>query len=228
MDAAAGLRLVVGETAGVTTSPAAGSDPHAGAMPARPVIVVLAAGAGSRFDGDGHKLSAPLSPAAPNRSDSVIERSITNAIAADIGPVVVVAGAVADIVPRHLLDAVTVTHNDRWQEGQITSLHRGIAAARALGASSVIVGLADQPFIEPSAWRTVAHATGPIVVATYAGTRANPVKLDAEVWELLPTTGDEGARALMRVRPDLVREVACTGSPADIDTTEDLRRWQSN
>jgi CTP:molybdopterin cytidylyltransferase MocA len=197
-------------------------------MPTRPVIVVLAAGAGSRFDGDGHKLSASLTPSDATRSGSVIERSVTNALAADVGPVVVVTGAVADIVPGRLLDAVTVTHNDRWHEGQITSLHCGIATARTLGATSVVVGLADQPFIEPSAWRAVAHTTGPIVVATYAGTRANPVKLDAEVWELLPSAGDEGARALMRVRPDLVREVACTGSPADIDTTEDLRRWQSN
>ncbi len=158
----------------------------------------------------------------------MIERSLASAIAADVGPVVVVTGAVADVVPAHLADSVTVRHNRRWDVGQITSLHAGIDAARALGATTVVVGLADQPFIDPAAWRSVAEAAGPIVVATYDGRRANPVKLDAAVWDLLPTTGDEGARALMRVRPELVREVACTGSPADIDTTGDLRRWQSN
>lgn len=190
--------------------------------------MLLAGGAGSRFHGDGHKLSAKISSGGTDHDESVIERSLANAVAADVGPIVVVTGAVADIVPISMLEVVTVRHNDRWRDGQITSLHAGIDAARELGATSVIVGLGDQPFIDPTAWRTVAHANGPIVVASYGGRRANPVKLDREVWDLLPTTGDEGARALMRVRPELVREVACTGSPADIDTTEDLRRWQSN
>ena len=158
----------------------------------------------------------------------MIERALASAIAADVGPVVVITGAASDIVPIHLADSVIVRHNERWDEGQITSLRSGIAAARSLGATSVVVGLADQPFIEPEAWKAVAEAEGPIAVATYDGRRANPVKLDAEVWDLLPTAGDEGARSLMRLRPDLVREVTCTGSPADIDTTEDLRRWQSN
>lgn len=206
------------------------------------VVVVLAGGAGTRFQGAGHKLSASLdvegdethaAPGADTVSEppigrTVIERSLASALAADIGPVVVVTGAVADIVPASLAESVTAWHNPDWADGQITSVRVGIDAARSMGASSVVIGLADQPFVEPAAWRAVATAPGSIVVATYDGRRGNPVKLDAAVWDLLPTAGDEGARALMRVRPDLVREVACVGSSADIDTTEDLRRWQSN
>lgn len=212
----------------MTAPPTHGSAPHAGVIRERCAVVVLAAGAGSRFHGGVHKLSARFRQSGHDDGSTVIERSLASALAAEVGPVVVVTGAVPDIVPVHLLDSVMVRHNARWDEGQITSVHAGIDAARALGASTVVVGLADQPFIDPAAWRAVASTAGPIVVATYGGRRANPVKLDATVWELLPTSGDEGARALMRVRPELVREVACTGSPADIDTTEDLRRWQSN
>ena len=212
----------------MTAPLAPGSAPHAGVIRCQRVVVLLAAGAGSRFHGDVHKLSAIFHRSDDGADPTVIERSLASALAADIGPVVVITGAVADVVPAHLAGLVTVRHNERWHEGQITSLHAGIDVARSLGATTVVVGLADQPFIDPSGWRSVAEADGPIVVATYDGRRANPVKLDAEVWDLLPDTGDEGARALMRVRPELVREVACSGSPADIDTTEDLRRWQNN
>ena len=121
-----------------------------------------------------------------------------------------------------------VVVNDRWRDGQISSVHAGITAAAERGADRVVIGLADQPFVTPDDWRTVAQAPGPICVATYGGRRGNPVGLDRSVWALLPATGDEGARALMRTRPDLVREVACSGSPADIDTVEDLHRWQNN
>jgi molybdenum cofactor cytidylyltransferase len=218
----------VDQTAIVPISPPSQTTPHAGVMRSDQVVVLLAAGAGTRFHGAGHKLTEKIVANDANRQVTVIEQALTSALSANLGPVVVVTGAVHDVVPAHLVGSVVVRHNERWSEGQITSLLAGIDTARSLGASSVVVGLADQPFIEPAAWIAVAAAAGPIAVATYAGRRANPVKLDAEVWDLLPASGDEGARALMRVRPDLVREVACSGSPADIDTTEDLRRWQSN
>ncbi len=222
------MGAVLSGDADAMAAPPPESAPYAGGMEQLTVVIVLAGGAGSRFTGEGHKLSAHLDNGTGGRPRTLIDHTLTHALASKVGPVVVVTGAAGDIVPEHLADDVTVAHNDRWQEGQITSLQRGIEAARTLDATSVIVGLGDQPFISPAAWQAVATAAGPIAVATYDGQRANPVKLDADVWELLPTTGDEGARALIRVRPELVREVACSGSPTDIDTTEDLRRWQSN
>jgi molybdenum cofactor cytidylyltransferase len=188
-------------------------------------VLLLAAGAGRRFLGEGHKLLAVLPATAREPAESVFERSLRHARDAGLGPVVVITGALHLAVPA--ADDVVVCHNPRWSDGQITSLHAGIDIIRSTGRSAVVVGLADQPFVAPEDWRAVAAAPGPIAVATYDGRRANPVRLDAEVWDLLPTHGDEGARALMRVRPDLVREVACAGSPADIDTEEDLRRWQN-
>jgi molybdenum cofactor cytidylyltransferase len=193
----------------------------------RTVLVVLAAGGGTRFRSDPdatHKLLARLPADDDDPSSTVAERSIAHAVDAGVGPVVVVTGAVDLPLPP----SVRGVDNPNWASGQMSSVRTGIEAAAAMGAGAVVVGLADQPGVRPEAWRAVAGHEGPIAVATYAGRRGNPVRLDEEVWDLLPAGGDEGARALMRARPELVREVACVGSPADIDTVEDLRRWQNS
>ena len=118
--------------------------------------------------------------------------------------------------------------NPRWRDGSATSLQAGLAKAAELGADGPSIALADQPFVTAEAWQTVAAADAAVAVATYDGVRGHPVQLRADVWPLLPTDGDEGARALMRLRPDLVREIPCRGSAVDIDTVEDLRRWQNS
>ena len=140
-------------------------------MPATTAVVILAAGAGSRYGGDGHKLLATLPANGAETPATVIERSLAHVLDAAIGPVIVIRGAAPDIVPVALIDQVTVRHNRRWAEGQMTSLRAGLAAAAELDCSSVVVGLADQPFITPAAWRSVATTSAPFArgVNQYAG-----------------------------------------------------------
>lgn len=190
------------------------------APPAPPptcVAILLAAGGGERFEGATHKLLAPL------RGGPVAARAVKAVLRAGFSHVVVVTGAVPLPLPDH--PALHVVHHPGWHAGQATSLQVGLDAARSLGADSVVVGLADQPFITADDWRRVAAAGSAIAVATFDGHRSPPVLLDRSVWPLLPASGDEGARALMRLRPELVSEIPCTGNPGDVDTLEDLARW---
>ena len=182
---------------------------------------VLAAGAGERFrasGGDGPKQLAMVD------GQTLVARAVATAVAAGLDEVVVVAGAV-DLTGAGL--PVTVLDNPRWSDGIATSLQVAVRHAETAGHDAVVVGLADQPGITAEAWRAVATATDrpPIAVATYDGIRGNPVGLSRSVWPALPQTGDEGARMLLRRRPELVQAVPCDGRRDDIDTLEDLDRW---
>ena len=180
-------------------------------------VVLLAAGGGSRFGGSHHKLLTSVA------GKTVFEWALRSALEASIGPVAVVWGSVE--LPRYAgSEAVTYLHNDAWASGIASSVHLALQWANDCGLQSVVIGLGDQPCVPPSAWTAVANSNSPLAVATYAGVRANPVKLHAEFFALVPKTGDEGARSLLRSHPELVAEVPCTGSGIDVDHVEDIER----
>jgi CTP:molybdopterin cytidylyltransferase MocA len=179
--------------------------------------VVLAAGGGTRFGGPGHKLLAGF------RGRPLVWWALAAAEAARLDEVAVVVGAVdlGVAVP----EGVRVIENPDWTSGQASSLQSAVSWAFERQHEAVVVGLGDQPLVPSSAWAAVAASASPVAVATFHGQRRPPVRLDRSVWSLLPTAGDEGARVLMKQRPDLVREVICEGQPADIDYEEDLNQW---
>lgn len=182
------------------------------------VLALLAAGAGSRFVGPVHKLRASL------RTGTVFEQSLAAAVDSHVGPVAVVWGAVLldDLSPPD----VTMLHNPDWSHGQATSIQTAIDWATRIDATSLIIGLGDQPGRTADCWRAVADATtGPIVGCGDRTLFTPPVRLDREVWGLLPKVGDVGARALIRDHPTLVYTVTCSGQPDDVDTMEDLSKW---
>ena len=188
-------------------------------LPQPQIAVILAAGSSTRFV-DGPKQLAQL-----NGQPLVAIAAQAALDAGCFASVLVVAGAVPleGIVP----EGVVIIDNPLWASGQASSLLAGIAAARDAGAQAVVVGLADQPFVAAEAWQLVSRMETelPIVVATYKGQRGNPVRLGVEVWDDLPNEGDEGARVLLRGRPELVAAVACPGDASDVDTVEDLEQW---
>ncbi len=189
--------------------------------------VILAAGGGSRFNRGGVEGMPGEKLLHVVDGRALVTWAITPALDAGFDEVVVVGGA-ADLTAV-ITGFVTLLQNDDWPKGQATSLRVGLEWCASRGHTSAVIGLGDMPGLTVGAWRAVADAPqGPIVFATYDGKRAHPVRLDAEIWSMLPTEGDEGARALVRRHPELAREVACTGAPTDIDTPQDLQRGRED
>jgi CTP:molybdopterin cytidylyltransferase MocA len=181
--------------------------------------VLLAAGSGTRFSGSQHKLLSHID------GQTIISRSLTAMTGSGLDGFIVVSGALD--ISQHIGDAEEV-HNPDWKTGQRSSVITAMQFARAQGYDAIVVGLADQPFLTSQSWSKVSSSPSPIAIATYSGTRGNPVRLHSSVWntfEDLDADPDAGARSLIHLHPELVREVACEGNSADIDTTEDLDTW---
>ena len=185
--------------------------------------VLLAAGEGSRFGRP--KALVELD------GQTLAERGVTLLRAGGTDPVLIVTGAAqVELRPEH--QARTV-YNGEWRTGMGSSLRAALRALTELEAGpemgAVVVALADQPLVGAAAvGRLIAayQAGADVAVAAYAGKPRNPVLLAREHWpEVIATaTGDQGARAFLRARPELVTLVECgdTGRPDDIDTPADL------
>ncbi len=204
--------------------------------------VLLAAGEGSRFAASVHSSDSMVSTESvpPHkllvdfRGRPLAAWAVEALLTVSFDQSYLVTGSV-DLEPaltwlRHnrrslpLADLTLVT-NKRWSAGQATSIGTALDRAIEDGHQAVVIGLADQPLVPASAWSSVADGDGPIVVATFAGERRPPVKLDRSVWPRIPRVGDAGARSVIRAHPELVSEVPCLGNPVDIDTVKDLRAW---
>jgi CTP:molybdopterin cytidylyltransferase MocA len=144
-------------------------------------------------------------------------------LAAGLDETIVVTGAapLAELIPP----GATEVHNPEGATGQASSLQVAVAHARARGHDAIVVGLGDLPGIPAEAWQLVSASGAQLATAVIEGRRTPPVRIGESLWAELPTEGDEGARVLMRSRPELVVPVTCPGTPVDIDTAEDLVRW---
>ena len=191
--------------------------------------VLLAAGQGSRFG----------RPKALVELDgrTLAERGVTMLRAGGADPILIVTGAAqVDLGPDH---QARIVYNGEWRTGMGSSLRAALRALTepevgqeaGLEVGAAVVALADQPLVGAEAvGRLIAayQAGAGVAVAAYGGKPRNPVLLAREHWPevIAAATGDQGARAFLHARPELVTLVECgdTGRPDDIDTPADLER----
>jgi molybdenum cofactor cytidylyltransferase len=196
-------------------------------MHPRPVIVVVAAGRGSRFEASPsapHKLLAVLDGA------TVLDRTLRHAVASHL-PVVVVTtarlvDAAAGVVALRDIVVVPDAPSDaglRPELGMGYSIAAGVAARG--DASGWLILPADLPLVRPDTLLAVAAALAehPIAYAQHRGRRGHPVGFSAELYsELVALQGDDGARRIVARYPSQAVSVDDPGALLDVDTADDL------
>ena len=146
---------------------------------------------------------------------------------AGLGRVVLVLGHDAEAIRSAAnLEGVDVAFNARYAEGMSTSLQAGLAAMGP-DVEGAVVATGDQPFIGAALIADLVaerQRTGKAMVATdYGAYQGPPMYLGREVWPLAAAIrGDQGARALLGSRPDLMGtiRVADPVPGLDVDTEE--------
>ena len=188
-------------------------------MKNEPAVVVLAAGAGSRYHGTRHKLSEQLG------GETVLVRTLRYAIASGMSVVLVISEALIAEAKGLVAPADMVVVEPRLQASW--GMGDSIAAGVSIHASATgwLVLPADMPLVRPSSLRAVADALDqqPIAFAQHRGRRGHPVGFGAELFsELVMLKGDEGARRLLARYPTAAVELDDPGVLFDIDTVDDL------
>jgi molybdenum cofactor cytidylyltransferase len=205
----------------------------------RPAVIVLAAGRGLRFLGEGHKLEqrlgvGELDPEAGPAADSVLAHTLAHAIATGMRVVVVTTqklmASVQPLVAAR--DVVAIPEFD--SQGRAAPIGMGYSIAAGVAATGDANGWlilpADMPLVRPASILAVACALDqfPVAYAQHHGRQGHPVGFSAELFsELIDLQGDEGARRIVARYPSQAVEVDDPGVLIDVDTVEDLARLQS-
>jgi molybdenum cofactor cytidylyltransferase len=187
-----------------------------------PVVVVLAAGRGSRFRGPEHKLAQALG------SSNVLGTTLRQVLASRLPMVVVATAALAEVAKRSVATRDIVVVPDVGTPGP-EPLGMGYSIASGVSArpdaSGWLILPGDMPMVKPASLQAVARELGQytVVYAQYRGQRGHPVGFAAELYsELVALSGDDGARRLVARYPAHGVEVDDPGVLIDIDTEADL------
>jgi molybdenum cofactor cytidylyltransferase len=185
-------------------------------------IIILAAGSSSRLGEPKQNLVY--------KGKTLLQNAIDTAISSLCKPVIIVLGANADVTKATIENLpVNILKNEFWQEGMASSIRLGITELKKIEpkASSVILMLCDQPFVDTSLINKLVQSQSEkgIVASAYNDTIGVPVLFDELYFEeLLQLKGQEGAKTLLLKYPDDIVMIGFHLGSVDIDTIEDYEK----
>lgn len=180
-----------------------------------PTIVILAAGASSRFGECKHLASINGKP--------LVQHLVDRCCNISPAPVYLVSGRYHQPMQEQL-HGVSFIYNESWAEGLSSSIK---AAVNALPqASSLLFILGDQIALQRNDIDAIysADPSYPIVCATFGNRYSVPARFArSEFSKLKQLTGDEGARALLKQSTRYA--ITMPNAAIDIDTQDDLSQY---
>ena len=189
----------------------------------RPVIVVPAAGPGSRFGGPLHKLLQPFG------GSTVLGATLRHAIASQL-PVVLVTTAQCLPLARGMLALRDIVVLDEAEAARGVGASIAFGISERSGAAGWLVLPGDMPLVQPDTLLAVAAALQqhPIVYAQHRGRPGHPVAFAAELYsELIQMKSDDCARRVMLRYPAHGEDTDDSGVLMDVDTASDLEAMRT-
>ncbi len=188
---------------------------------AKLAAVVLAAGSSQRM-GRANKLHLPID------GTPLLRHSVQTLLDSSVENIVVVLGHDQELT-RGLIEDLPVqtVYNAAHAEGQMTSVHCGLAALDD-DYDGIFIALGDQPALRASDIDElidafVARDGGEVLVPTYRDQRGNPIVIsNACRRDILAGTRNLGCRKFIDRNPELVRKLEMSNAAVviDLDTPE--------
>lgn len=188
--------------------------------------LILAAGESRRMGRDKALLTY--------HGKSFLETIVENLRAAGIEKITVVLGHHADAIQRAVnLANVGVIVNPEYEQGQTSSLQKGLASLASESAEAAILCLVDHPAISSAVLSQLVErfeaSHPPVLIPTYKGERGHPVVISQAVFpELLALPSGQPANTVIRKYRDVTQflEVAERGILVDVDEPDAYERLE--
>lgn len=186
-------------------------------------IIILAAGASTRLGKPKQLLVF--------KGNTLLQLAAEAAMAANVGPIVVVVGAHSNAILPHIHQLpIAIVYNEQWQQGMGSSIGAGMKKMCELypTITSVLLMLCDQPFADATLLRKMVQLqadTGKgIVACTYGQTAGVPALFTNKYFaELKQLKGHDGAKTILLQQAEDLALLPFPQGVVDIDTMQDYQ-----